>query len=144
MIIFRMHGILYDAFDATGSFLHPARWHTIGTRVIYAAEHASLAVLETLIHAGGRKIPPRSLTRIHIPDEVGIEEGNWLEMPDSQKWGDAWAREMRTAVLRVPSIAVNRIESNFLLNPAHPDFARVRHDPAEEFIFNPRFFLSSG
>jgi RES domain-containing protein len=141
MIVFRMHGVAYDAFDTTGSFLHPGRWHKIGTRVIYAAEHASLAVLETLIHAGGKKLPPRSLTRIHVPDEVTMEEAGWMEMPASQDWGDGWVRSARSAVLRVPSIAVNRLESNFILNPAHPDFARIRHDPAEEFTFDPRFVL---
>jgi RES domain-containing protein len=142
MIAFRMHGVAYDAFDTTGSFLHPARWHKAGTRVIYAAEHASLAVLETLIHAGGRKMPPRSLSRIHIPDEIAIEEAQWIDMPASQQWGDEWVRKQRTAVLRVPSIAVNRLESNFVLNPAHPEFVGIRHDAAEEFVFNPRFFLS--
>lgn len=142
MIIFRMHGVAYDAFDTTGSFLHPGRWHRMGTRVIYAAEHVSLAALETLIHAGGRKIPPRSLTRIHIPDGLAIEEANWRDMPASQDWGDAWARQRRTAVLRVPSIAVNKLESNFVLNPGHPEFANIGRDPAEAFILSPRFFLS--
>jgi RES domain-containing protein len=142
MVIFRMHGVAYDAFDTTGSFLHPGRWHKVGTRVIYGAEHVSLAVLETLIHAGGRKMPPRSLSRIHIPDEVSVEEAQWMDMPDSQQWGDEWARTQRTAVLRVPSIAVNRLESNFVLNPAHPEFARIEREAAEEFVFNPRFFLA--
>ncbi len=142
MVIFRMHGAAYDAFDTTGSFLHGGRWHTAGSRLIYAAQHVSLAVLETLIHAGGQKIPPRSITRIHVPDNIAIEHTDWMEMPESQDWGDTWAREMRTAVLRVPSIAVNRLESNFILNPAHPDFEGIHRGPAEEFIFNPRFFLS--
>lgn len=141
MFIFRMHGVSHDAFDTYGSFLHAGRWHKLGTRVIYAAEHVSLAALETLIHAGGRKLPPRSLTRIHIPDALAIEDAPWMEMPESQNWGDAWVREARTAVLRVPSIAVNRLESNFVLNPAHPGFGTIGRDPAEEFIFNPRFFL---
>ena len=136
-----MHGVAYSAFDTTGSFLHPGRWHKVGTRVIYAAQHASLAVLETLIHAGGRKLPRRSLTRIHIPDGLAIEQAPWIDMPASQDWGDAWAREARTAVLRVPSAAVNRLESNFVLNPGHPEFARISHDPAEEFIFDPRLFV---
>ena len=143
MVIFRMHGVSYDVFDTTGSLLQPGRWHAAGTRVIYAAEHASLAALETLIHAGGRKIPPRSITRIHVPDDLEIEASNWIDMPDSQQWGKHWLTEARSAVLRVPSIAVNRMESNFVLNPAHPDFARIGHDPAKRFIFDPRFFLSS-
>ena len=141
MVIFRMHGVAHDAFDTDGSFFHAGRWHKVGTRVIYAAEHVSLAVLETLIHAGGRKIPPRSLTRIHIPDSLAIEETGWREMSDSQDWGDTWAHQGRSAVLRVPSIAVNRIESNFVLNPAHPDFAQIGRDQSEEFRFDPRFFL---
>jgi RES domain-containing protein len=143
MVVYRMHGASYDPFDTTGSFRQPGRWHSAGTRVIYAAEHISLAVLETLIHAGGRKIPPRSITRIRIPDGVEIEAADWLEMPSSQEWGDRWVSEARTMALRVPSIAVNQLESNFVLNPAHPDFARIGRDPAREFVFNPRFFLAT-
>jgi RES domain-containing protein len=142
MIVFRMHGPAYDALDTTGALLHAGRWHPAGTRVLYASEHASLAVLETLIHAGGRKIPPRSLTRITIPDDLTVESAAWLDMPDSQRFGEAWVREARTPVLRVPSVAVNRLESNFVLNPAHPDFARISHIPAEPFLFNLRFFAA--
>ena len=141
MVIFRMHGVAHDAFDTAGSILHAGRWHKAGIRVIYAAEHVSLAVLETLIHAGGRKIPRRSLTRIHIPGGVAIEEIGWMEMPHSQDWGARWAREGRSAVLKVPSIAVNGRESNFVLNPSHPDFPKIGRDAAEQFLFDPRFFL---
>jgi RES domain-containing protein len=136
-----MHGLAHGVFDTTGSLLQPGRWHSAGTRIVYAAEYASLAVLETLIHAGGRRIPPRSMTRIHIPDVLRIESAEWMDMPDSQTFGDAWAKEARSAVLRVPSIAVNRMESNLVLNPAHPDFEKIKHDDPEAFVFNPRFFL---
>jgi len=64
-------------------------------------------------------------------------------MPASQTFGDAWVREGRSAVLRVPSIAVNWMESNFLLNPAHPDFPSIQHGIAERFHFDPRFFLAT-
>jgi RES domain-containing protein len=138
-----MHGVSHGVFDTTGSFLQPGRWHSAGTRVIYAAENASLAVLETLIHAGGRKMPPRSMTRIHIPDVLRIESAEWMEAPASQAFGDAWVKEARSAMLRVPSIAVNHMESNFVLNPAHKDFEQITHDAAETFAFNPRFFLVS-
>ena len=142
MQVFRMHGISYKAFDTAGALLHPGRWHSRGTRVVYAAEHASLATLETLIHAGGRRIPPRAMTRIHFPEDLLIESAPWIEMPASQTFGDAWVREGRSAVLRVPSIAVNWMESNFLLNPAHSDFPRIQHGIAERFHFDPRFFLA--
>jgi RES domain-containing protein len=61
-------------------------------------------------------------------------------MPASRAFGETWVREARTAVLRVPSIAVNRLESNFVLNPGHPDFARITRAAPEPFAFNPRFF----
>jgi RES domain-containing protein len=140
MIVFRVHRLAYDVFDTMGAFLQPGRWHSAGTRVVYAAEHASLAVLETLLHAGGRKIPSRAITQIEIPEDLTIESATWVEMPDSQKFGDLWVREERSAVLRVPSIAANRMESNFILNPAHPEFSSVKHDPPREFVFDPRFF----
>jgi RES domain-containing protein len=140
MIVFRKHRISSDVFETVGSFLNPGRWHGIGAHVVYAAEHASLAVLETLIHSGGRKIPPMAITQIQIPDEIQIEQASWIDMPDSQIFGDRWLQEMRTAVLRVPSIAVNRMESNFVLNPRHPDFSRIGHEKPKEFRFDPRYF----
>jgi RES domain-containing protein len=142
MIIFRMHGISQAAFDSSGAFLQPGRWHSAGTRVVYAAAHASLAALETLIHAGGRKMPPRAISRINLPDDLSIESAPWMEMPASQSYGDAWVRDARTAVLRVPSIAVNRMESNFVLNPHHEDFPCIQLGNPERFVFDPRFFLA--
>lgn len=136
-----MHGASHSAFDTAGAFLRDGRWHTAGTRVIYAAEHASLSVLETLIHAGGRKLPPRVMTRISIPDDLPIETASWVDAPRSQAFGDTWAKELRSAVLRVPSIAVNKMESNFVFNPRHPDFSKISHEAPEEFTFDPRFVL---
>jgi RES domain-containing protein len=140
MIVFRMHRTSVGPFDTAGAFLAPGRWHMAGTRVIYAAQHASLAALETLVHSGGRKIPPRTISRISIPGDLLPETADWMELPDSQRFGDIWVRERRGAVLRVPSVVVNRMESNFVLNPAHPDFARIRADSSHEFEFDSRFF----
>ena len=110
MIVYRMHRAGFDALDSMGSFLGDGRWHTAGTRVIYAAQHVSLAALETLIHASEGRISNRQLTEILIPDDLAIESAEWRDMPESQRFGDAWARAARTAVLRVPSIAVNKLE----------------------------------
>jgi hypothetical protein len=37
---------------------------------------------------------------------------------------------------------VNRMESNFVFNPNHTEFQRIRHDSPERFVFDPRFFLT--
>jgi RES domain-containing protein len=142
MIVYRMHAASRGVFDTTGAFLYAGRWHSQGTRVVYAAEHASLAALETLIHAGGRKIPPRVITQIYLPDDLAIENSNWMDLPDSRAFGDAWARQKRGAILRVPSIAVNGMESNLLLNPAHPAFSSIQAEPPQGFVFNSRFFAA--
>lgn len=140
MIVFRMHHPRFTVFDTTGSVQLGGRWHSRGTRVVYTAEHGSLAALEALIHASGEEISPRSITRIHIPDDLPVEAAPWMEIPESQLFGDLWVIESRSAILRVPSIAVNRMESNFVLNPRHPDFSRIEHDSPQEFVFDLRFF----
>jgi RES domain-containing protein len=139
--VFRMHASAYAASDSSGALRAAGRWHSQGTRVVYAAEHISLALLETLIHAGGRKLPPRSLTRIVVPTAVQIEAADWMDEPASRAFGDAWVRAARTAVLRVPSIAVNGLEHNFVPNPAHPSFARIRFEQTQTFTLDSRFIV---
>ncbi|MGH7658044.1 MAG: RES family NAD+ phosphorylase, partial [Gemmatimonadales bacterium] len=53
--------------------------------------------------------------------------GNWRNYPPSpetQAIGDLWIAEQRSLILRVPS-AIIEAESNFLINPAHPEFRSV-------------------
>jgi RES domain-containing protein len=138
--IYRMHGPGYAVFDSNGAALRAGRWHLRGTRVAYAAQHVSLAALETLVHANSQTLPPKALTEIDVPDSVAIEHAGWMELPDSQAFGSQWVREARTAVLAVPSIVVERMELNFVLNPAHPEFRQVTHGPAMPFVFDGRFF----
>ncbi len=140
MIVYRMHRIGSGAFDTTGSFLFSARWHLAGIRVVYAAEHASLAALETLIHTSQRAVPNKAMTEIQIPEDISIESSQWMEIGQSQIFGSDWVRSARTAVLKVPSKAVNLMESNFLINPEHRDFARIRPGSTRDFAFDPRFF----
>jgi RES domain-containing protein len=52
---------------------------------------------------------------------------NWRQLPappSTREFGSRWVAECRSAVLRVPSIVVGG-EFNYLLNPRHPDFARL-------------------
>jgi RES domain-containing protein len=64
----------------------------------------------------------------------------WRAMPHSletQTFGAAWARERRSVTLRVPSAVVPG-EFNYLINPLHPDFERVKIGKPERFSFDPR------
>jgi len=144
MRIYRMHRPAQDVFDTTEAFLHEGRWHSIGTRLLYTAQHASLAVLETLVNSEERALKPRWITCIHIPDHCRIERAGWLDPPLSRRFGDTWIGEGRSMVLAVPSVVVNKLEFNFLLNPGHPEFDEVTCDEPVEFVFDSRFSRSGG
>jgi RES domain-containing protein len=135
-----MHGAAHAVFDTSGAARWPGRWHLRGTRVVYAAQHVSLAALEALVHANSQILPPKSITQIEVPDSFAIETAVWMEMPDSQTFGSRWVDEERTAVMAVPSIVVQGMELNFVLNPAHPEFKKITHAPARSFGFDKRFF----
>jgi len=51
--------------------------------------------------------------------------------------GTDWARKARTAVLSVPSAVVPE-DRNYVLNPAHPDFRKIRAGKPQPFSFDPR------
>lgn len=122
----------YPIFDATGSTFYPGRWNTSACPMIYASEHYSTAMLEKLVHGSGRLPPNQHYIEITIPNGVAYEVLNADALPDwfletgasSKPFGDAWQRSRRSLILIVPSV-VARIESNILINPEHPEFARI-------------------
>jgi RES domain-containing protein len=65
---------------------------------------------------------------------------NWRSYPappELQLLGDEWVLDGRSAVLEVPS-AVIETDSNYLLNPRHRDFHRVRVMEPQPFEFDLR------
>ena len=75
------------------------------------------------------------LLTLDVPDDVSREElfpadlpADWQRLSVPQPTaaiGQGWLEAGRTLALRVPSVVVPA-EPNFLLNPAHPEFSRVR------------------
>lgn len=65
---------------------------------------------------------------------------NWRAYPapaSRADLGTRWIREGKTALLGVPS-AVIPAESNYLINPQHPDVKAIRLGPPTPFSFDPR------
>lgn len=137
-----------SAFNGEGARLYGGRWNSSGTPMIYTAQSQSLAVLEVLVQLES----PEPLKR-YLFFEVAIDVScmgeldlstlprNWKAdpvPPRVQAIGDDWVAGGRSAVLRVPS-ALLPGESNFLLNPRHPDFRKLRIGKALPFQFDPRF-----
>jgi RES domain-containing protein len=137
------------AFDGEGARRYGGRWNHIGVPAVYTAAHLSLAVLEVLVHVSAEEDLPADLVAISadLPDDLAIEHVrieelpvNWRRTPAPPmlaERGTAWLTAVRTAVLAVPS-AVIPSETNYILNPAHPDFRRVVVHRAERFNLDPR------
>jgi RES domain-containing protein len=80
----------------------------------------------------------RSVAVKRIP--VASLPADWQTSPvpvSTQRIGDAWVLSGETAILAVPS-SIIPLEENYLLNPLHPDFAKITIHPAESFYFDPR------
>jgi RES domain-containing protein len=59
--------------------------------------------------------------------------------PDLELIGDRFASNGRAAILIVPS-ALAPTESNWLLNPRHSEFSKIRPRSVEPFDYDRRFF----
>jgi RES domain-containing protein len=91
--------------------------------------------------------PDLRLLAIELPADLSMEilEPNtlpmdWADVPapaQLQALGNAWLRELRTAALSVPSPVI-RVERNVLINPRHPEAARLRLISDEPFAFDSR------
>ncbi len=122
----------YPIFDATGSKLYRGRWNTPASPVIYASEHYSTAMLEKLVHGGGSLPPNQHFVEITIPNGIPYEMVTPAHLPGwddpsceaAKAFGETWHQARRSLLLIVPSL-VARIESNFLINPEHPDFRKI-------------------
>jgi RES domain-containing protein len=142
------HKYAKTAFDGEGARLYGGRWNSPGTAMIYTSQSQSLAVLELLVHMDAPELLRKYiLFEVWLPtsyvSDLNLSNlpSNWRTDPapaDVRAVGDEWAASGNSAALRVPSALVPG-ESNFLLNPRHPDFRKLRIGKPLPFQFDPRF-----
>jgi RES domain-containing protein len=141
---------LETAWDGEGARRSGGRWNSPGTPVVYVSATLSLALVEVLVHLSSGVLPAYTAVPIEFDDslaeELRAEElpAQWKHYPacpETRVIGDGWVRDARSALLRVPSVVVP-VEFNYLVNPAHPEFARVRIGAALPFPFDPRLLRS--
>jgi len=129
---------------------YAARWNSKGTRLIYTAQSRALACLENLVHRGGRGVNAVfSTMKIEIPDNTSIKKIRLSELPESwpltssqsyqptRMIGDQWIQASTSCILKVPSALIKE-EYNYLLNPAHPDFTKIKVVSVTSFSFDER------
>ena len=139
------------AFSGEGARRWGGRWNNPGTAVVYAADSLSLAQLELLVRLHRADLIRQRFccvvaelpAELVLPtDALGELPTDWaagIPRPTTQQMGDRWVREQRSVAVEVPS-AITAGEMNFLLNPGHPDFARIKVFPPADFAFDGRLF----
>jgi RES domain-containing protein len=144
--VYRVCRARYARLDGEGARLVGGRWNSPGRAAVYMAESVALAVLENLVHMSRQDFPIGYVcVAAVIPDGMNITTERDLRLRadlrglSSQDLGDWWIDSKESAVLEVPS-AVVADGHIYLLNPAHPDFARIVADPPALFHFDPRLF----
>lgn len=139
-----------DSFSGHGARLVGGRWNRKGTAVVYASDSLSLSLLEKFVHLGhdGARIK-FVYFRIRIPENVAIEKlteaklsKDWKRQPPldaTQKLGTDWVNKGTSAVLQVPSVLVPG-SFNYLLNPSHADFRKIRIDKPKPISMDQRMW----
>jgi RES domain-containing protein len=134
-----------------GAAAKGGRWNAPGERVTYASMSISLAAWETRAHLGrqGTKLPfNRILVRIDVPDDVWAARetltlplpAGWDVVPEgriSRRLGSDWLARGTSALLCVPSVIVDQ-ENNVLINPVHPDAAKLATARVRRFVYDQR------
>lgn len=150
MTVWRIASRAHAALDGEGARLYGSRWTPRGLPAVFASATLSLAALERFVHTDP-DLEPADLVALEITIAPGLRVDavaasalprHWRDYPAPQALalvGARWLREAKTVALSVPSAVIPR-ERNVIINPAHPDFARLHVAPPEPFAFDPRMW----
>ncbi len=148
MIVYRIANPIYSHdISGEGAKINGARWNSKGVPMLYTSENISLATLEMLIHTNFTDyIISLDLLYISIPDtgfsEINISKlkNNWVEDFEYSKFiGDEFIKSNQSLVLKIPSAVVYE-EHNYLVNPLHPEFRKVKIIKTKSFSPDKRLF----
>ena len=136
--------------DGEGAYRYGGRWSSVGTRLAYASEHQSLAMLEYFVHLDAGDAPADLvLVTAEVPGDLpcdGVEMNrlpvHWRRSPapaDLAQIGDEFVHRASRCILIVPS-ALAPNENNWLINPQHPGFEKITVSGIEGLSYDSRMF----
>jgi RES domain-containing protein len=134
------------AFDGQAARRFGGRWNSPGRRAVYVSASKSLATLEMLVHLDVAQPLPRLVAFAfdldgklieHLPADRLPRQWRTLQgLAVTQRIGGEWLGAGRSLALAVPSAIVPE-ELNYVLNPEHPAFARLRVGRSMPFLLDP-------
>ena len=149
MKVFRLARLKYaKSLSGKGASKFGNRWNSKGVEMIYTAQSRALAMAEILVHISLNQLPSDyKMLTINIPDDLNIKNLKASELPKSwnshppsiysQQVGDAFIMANEFCVLKVPSVVVYG-DFNYLINPHHKEFNRIKIQSVDDFPFDQR------
>ncbi len=134
MIVYRLAIPKYASdLSGEGAAIFGGRWNSIGLKAFYCSQYISLCILEILVRSHLNINPPDyQLITIEFPETDIIVIGpaelktGWKQHIEYTQWiGEGFLKNNKSLVLQVPSAIVER-ENNFLINPLHKNYNRVK------------------
>ena len=141
------------AFSGEGARRVGGRWNSRGQGMVYTSGTLSLAALEVFVHMEVEDVATMlAWIRVDVPIDVKIEYLEVAQLPPDWRnipapavlatiMGDRWFRSGSTAILAVPSVVIP-MEFNYLINPSHPDFVKLRVKLPQPSELDPRLWKS--
>jgi RES domain-containing protein len=140
-----------EAIDGRGAARYPGRWNERGVRATYLTTRISLGVLEVIVQAGTTTLDGFAFYAVDVPDGL-LTPLDRSRLPDSWRtlngrvecraFADAWRRAGTSCGLIVPSAVIpeayDQGEFNVVIDPAHPDFQRIRIDEPATLMIDAR------
>ncbi|MDN3724636.1 RES family NAD+ phosphorylase [Aequorivita sp. SDUM287046] len=151
MRIYRISKNQYiNDLSGEGSRLYGGRWNHIGEAMLYFSQNLSLSLLEILVHVDYPRLPlDYSFLEVEIPDNsikniqsIEFIEPKWsteAAVNQLQLLGSNWLKKNESLAMKIPS-AVLQPENNFLINPMHKDFQKLKVIKSGKLDLDPRLF----
>ena len=139
MIVFRICNTVYsNDISGNGSKMYGGRWNNKGVPVLYTSSTRALAALEILVHISTNNVflPENSIDEIPFTALKTEIDKNGLNS-NFKFIGDNWIKSNSSFLLKVPSIVIPE-EYNYLVNPLHKNFNKVKIVENKLFRFDNR------
>lgn len=151
MIVYRLCKKQYATdLSGRGSEINGGRWNGKGLAALYTSASRALCTIEIVVHIPAGIIPKDyCMVAIEFPDDVSVKiiplkdlPHTWNNNPinvHTQRIGNTFISSKKDMVLKVPS-AIVKDEWNYIINPQHKDFQKIKILEIEPFTFDTRLF----
>ncbi|WP_214072101.1 RES family NAD+ phosphorylase [Mucilaginibacter sp. dw_454] len=150
MIVYRLaRQAFINDLSGYGAEKTGGRWNSKGIPVLYTAASRALAMVEIAVHVPLGIIPinyfiatidiqHNDIAELHLKDLPPAWNSNPFAK-STQLLGDAFLQKQEHLILQVPAASVPG-DFNYLINPCHPDFNKVKLKSIDPFVFDVRLF----